>query len=343
MLPLAAIFTAAARALGVHENIVATLAVALAALVTGATLRLGRALVYGTDDKARKRLSSLASWSVLFMILATVVLLGRYAVVVLLGAASLMGLYEYHRLVADRVDRRLWWMAIATVPIHYAIVAEGTLAQFWTLIPIGVLVALLVRLVLAEQTQNFLESVGTVYLGLMILVVLLSHAALVVTLPLVREDQGAGPLGMFLYLVLLTESNDIAQALWGRRFGHRKIMPHVSPNKTWEGFLLGAATTTFLAIALADVLTPLGHAVLVAGDAYLAVPYLPAAVAGLLIACGGFLGDVTISSIKREVGVKDSGTLLPGQGGILDRIDSLTFTGPLFFYYVELLLTERSP
>jgi phosphatidate cytidylyltransferase len=168
----------------------------------------------------------------------------------------------------------------------------------------------------------------------MILVYLFSHAALITTLPLIPENQGAGVMGMFVFLVVLTESNDIAQALWGRRWGRHMIMPRVSPHKTWEGFLLGAATTVGLALLLTNLLTPLTHSSLHLGGFVLYVPYLPAAIAGILIAVGGFFGDVTISTIKREVGVKDSGTLLPGQGGVLDRIDSLMFTAPMFFYFV---------
>ena len=145
---------------------------------------------------------------------------------------------------------------------------------------------------------------------------------------------GAGSVGLFLYLVVLTESNDIAQALWGRKFGRHAITPRVSPHKTWEGFLLGAGTTVVLSLALAPVLTTLTTCSLRLAGRTAHVPYLPAVLAALLVACGGFFGDVTISAIKREVGVKDSGSLLPGMGGILDRIDSLTFTAPLMFYFV---------
>ena len=130
----------------------------------------------------------------------------------------------------------------------------------------------------------------------------------------------AGNAGWIVYLVLLTECNDIAQALWGRQLGRHKVTPHVSPNKTWEGLLLGIFTTILLAIALAPLLTSL--------------PFVWSALAGALIGVSGFFGDITMSAVKRDVGIKDSSTLLPGQGGMLDRIDSLMFTAPVMFYFV---------
>lgn len=323
------------EATGVHPRVVWVLAAVLAALLIGTALRVWRPLLLrGRDEKSRQRLASLATWWGLFLLLTAVVLAGRYAVVALFGVASLAGLGEYRRLVAGRVGGGLWWWAILAVPIHYLFVAAGALGPFWTFIPVWVLVILLVRLVIGQQTQTFLETAGTVFLGLMVLVYLLSHAALLTTLPLVSDRQETGGMGLFVFLVLLTESNDIAQALWGRRWGRHKITPRVSPHKTWEGFLLGMATTVVLAIVLSGVLTPLADGTLRFGEFAVHVPYLPAVIAGVLIAVGGFFGDVTISSIKREVGVKDSGSLLPGQGGLLDRIDSLTFAGPLFFYFI---------
>jgi phosphatidate cytidylyltransferase len=97
----------------------------------------------------------------------------------------------------------------------------------------------------------------------------------------------------------------------------------VSPNKTWEGFLGGVATTIALSALLATWLTPLSRE--------------NAVLAGALIGVAGFVGDVTISALKRDIGLKDSGSILPGHGGILDRIDSLTYTAPLFFHFVYYL------
>ena len=99
----------------------------------------------------------------------------------------------------------------------------------------------------------------------------------------------------------------------------------MSPGKTVEGLMGGILTTTALAVLLAPWLTPFG--------------LREALIAGLILSLGGFIGDVVISAVKRDLGIKDSGTRLPGHGGILDRIDSLTYTAPLFFHLVRYLYT----
>jgi len=149
----------------------------------------------------------------------------------------------------------------------------------------------------------------------------LSHLAYMITLkPVVGQSVGGTEL--VLYLVLLTELNDILQYLWGKSIGKRKIIPKVSPNKTVEGFL-GAFVSICILAVLFSFLTPF--------------TWIEALIAGMIISGGGFIGDVVISMIKRDIGVKDSGNMLPGHGGILDRVDSLIYTTPLFFHYVYYL------
>src|SRR6185295_12013519 len=97
------------------------------------------------------------------------------------------------------------------------------------------------------------------------------------------------------YLVILTESNDIAQALWGRAIGRRRITPGISPHKTWEGFAGGVATTVVLAFVLAPYLTGFSTAVNGTSSSLL-WRHVPALAAGLLIALAGFLGDINMSA-----------------------------------------------
>ena len=99
-----------------------------------------------------------------------------------------------------------------------------------------------------------------------------------------------------------------------------KSFPAVSPKKTWEGLIGGVIITTLLAVCIAPLLTPF--------TLWMAV------CAGLIISATGFIGDVTISAVKRDLAIKDTGSLIPGHGGILDRVDSLTYTAPLFFHFV---------
>jgi phosphatidate cytidylyltransferase len=125
------------------------------------------------------------------------------------------------------------------------------------------------------------------------------------------------------FLAIPAQFNDVAQYSWGKLFGKHPVVPKVSPKKTKQGLAGGLATTLLASWAIAPYLTPLSH--------------LEALMAGVLIGLGGFLGDVVISAIKRDIGVKDSGNLIPGHGGIMDRVDSLTFTAPLFFHFLYYL------
>lgn len=146
----------------------------------------------------------------------------------------------------------------------------------------------------------------------------LSHAAWLLMLPTTNIQGGAL---LVLFLLALTESNDIAQYLWGKSCGRRKVVPKVSPGKTLEGLMGGVITIMIASLIIGPLLTPLNT--------------LQALLAGLLIGISGFCGDVVMSAIKRDIGVKDSGKLLPGHGGLLDRIDSLIFTAPVFFYFIR--------
>jgi phosphatidate cytidylyltransferase len=120
---------------------------------------------------------------------------------------------------------------------------------------------------------------------------------------------------LLLYLLVLIAAADVGAYFGGRRFGHRKLAPHVSPGKTWEGFAAG-----MLAAATVGV----------AGAFLFDMPFWPWLFLCELVALVSVVGDLTESMFKRHVGLKDSGKLLPGHGGLLDRIDSLTAAAPTF-------------
>jgi phosphatidate cytidylyltransferase len=130
------------------------------------------------------------------------------------------------------------------------------------------------------------------------------------------------PLMGFIWLIWI---NDSGAYLIGSKWGKTKLFPLVSPNKTWEGTLGGIALAVALAVVLSNLMPVLNWA-----------PGF-AACLGILAGGGGTVGDLVESQLKRELGVKDSGTLLPGHGGILDRFDSLWYTTPFLYALHQLV------
>ncbi len=275
------------------------------------------------EDARSELVSRIQSWWLMAGIFTLAMVLTRSISLAFFAFVSFMALKEYFSLVPmRRVDRRLLFWAYLVIPIQYLLIGMEWYGMFIILIPVYAFLFLPMRMVLAGETQHFLRAAGTLHWGLMAMVFSISHVAYLLVLP-PELNPGAGGAGLVLFLVFLTQFNDVAQYCWGKLLGRHKALPSVSPGKTTEGLLGGLATTMLLAWLLAPWLTPLttGQSV----------------VAGLLIGMAGFIGDVTISALKRDLGVKDSGSLLPGHGGILDRIDSLIYTAPLFFHFIYYL------
>ena len=131
-------------------------------------------------------------------------------------------------------------------------------------------------------------------------------------------------LNAIIFIVVVTELNDVFQYLMGKFFGKRKITPHISPNKTLEGLIGGIFLTTILSNIL--------------GFFLLKTDFLINTILGIALGISGFFGDIFMSYLKRKTNVKDTGNLLPGHGGLLDRVDSLIFNAPLFFWILSFLI-----
>lgn len=232
---------------------------------------------------------------------------------------SFVAFREMYSLLGFRQsDRRAIFWAFMSIPIQYYLAYAGWYGAFIIFIPVIMFLLLPLRLVLKGDTKGIITSMATLQWILMLTVFGISHMAYLLSLPEL-EGFKAGGRGLLLFIVFLTEINDVMQFFWGKLFGKHKIIPKVSPNKTWEGFIGGVISTTAIGYGL-GFLTPLNTWALL--------------LVSFLVAISGFVGDVVMSSIKRDVGVKDTGNAIPGHGGVLDRIDSLAYTAPAFFHLI---------
>ena len=273
----------------------------------------------GADlSSLRQRINS---WWVMTGVFTLAMALSRDISIGFFAFISFLALKEFFSLIPTRrADRKVLLWAYLAIPFQFYWVYLEWYGMFIIFIPVYMFLLLPMRMVLIGQTQGHIRAAGTIHWGLMLTVFCLSHTAFLLVLQeKAFPGEFPGP-GLVLFLVVLTQANDVFQFLWGKSLGRAKILPKISPGKTWVGFLGGAATTTVIAWQAGPFLTILNE--------------WQSLAAGLIIGISGFLGDVNLSALKRDLQVKDSGDLLPGHGGILDRVDSLTYTAPLFFHFV---------
>jgi phosphatidate cytidylyltransferase len=231
----------------------------------------------------------------------------------LVAVLTILALREYMQ-IGEQMGMRAWSKLTALVTIVWwislLIVEEEWMLPFlifWLLIGLGRLALTYPRTSLSETSYNFL--------GVFYSVVLLSHLYLLRQLP-------SGLEWTFL-TIFLVWATDIGAYLIGRQFGSHLLAPQVSPKKTLEGSLGGL----LFSIAVALVFWRM-----IGGANW--IRYISM---GIIIGISAQIGDLFESALKRSAGVKDSGKLIPGHGGILDRFDSLIFALPLVYYGVKLL------
>lgn len=270
---------------------------------------------------ARTILGRFLSYAVLAAILALAAFTGVVGVAVLATILGWFGLREWSNLTDLPFHHRAA-LAIANVVIIGAIAVGGPGATEY-LVP-GIVAAGFVWPVLRPDPARGARDVAFAALGCIYLPTLLAHA------PALVRDRGEAGAALFVALALATAASDVGAYIVGRRFGRTKLAPTLSPGKTRAGVVgnvLGAAVALALTgPALVDHL-PHGVAALV-----LLVP---------VVALGAVWGDLFESAIKREAQVKDAGALLPGFGGILDRIDSLLLVLPLSYWLLRILDVVR--
>lgn len=303
------------------------------AILTAATLVRGLALSAREGaPPARRRWRSLITWWILYAGFVTTVILGPLAVTVVMAILSLflarevLGLGSTRGLDPAVAGATLLIYAWAYLsPSSFFLLGAPSLAG---LLALGGWVG---RAPMGPRR----ERLASVARALVIAVIGPSFVVGVALLSAPEAHPEAG-MGWLVLLGLLTELNDSAQAWWGKAVGAHALAPRTSPSKTWEGFFGGVATTVVAATTVAPLLTSYGRGV-PPGGAPGAPPWVWSVLAGLLIAVAGTAGDLTASSEKRRTGVKDSGRVLPGHGGLLDRFDSLSAAAPAFYLLTRVL------
>lgn len=263
------------------------------------------------------------SWWIILVLIEGALYLGKWTTLFFFASVSFFALREYLSRVPTRVcDRKVLFWVLLAIPLQFALISQEWIFAFVCFVPVYSISILAFRLLLTGEPKGFVMAMATYQLGLMSTVYSVGHLAY---LPFLRPGRAYElEAGSVLFVIGVTQLNDVFQFISGKTLGRRKIMPLISPKKTVEGFLGGVVLSSALSAGVAPYLTPLTH---VEGIA-----------AGACLSMFGFLGDVLMSAIKRDLQIKDFSQIIPGHGGVLDRIDSLTLSAPLYFHLLRVIL-----
>ncbi|MEP3639082.1 MAG: phosphatidate cytidylyltransferase [Paracoccaceae bacterium] len=295
------------------------LAVLLVATAAGQFLKF-KAGPEGPSLTVENLIARINAWWAMVGLTALAFLAGKTGVVVLFAVCSFAALREFLTLTNTKVADH-WAIATAAfivLPIQFIAVGMNWYGFYSIFIPVYAFLLMPIVSTLSGETENFLVRIAEAQWALMITVFCVSHVPALLSL----EIPGFEGRNLFLifFLVVVVQSSDVFQYVWGKLLGKHKIAPKVSPSKTWEGLIGGVVTASALGASLFWI-TPF--------------TVLQAIGMSVVITVMGFLGGLVMSAIKRDRGVKDWGHLIAGHGGFIDRLDSVIFSAPIFFHIVR--------
>jgi phosphatidate cytidylyltransferase len=274
----------------------------------------------GSNASIENLNARIKAWWVMAILIGIAFLAGRIGVLVLFGFCSFAALREFITLThTKRADH--WALAAAffvVLPLQYFLLWAEQYGIFSIFIPVYAFLLMPIISVLRGDTERFLDRIAEVQWALMICVFCASHVPALLTLK-IPGYEGRDVL-LIAFLVIIVQLSDVLQYVWGKLFGRTKIAPKLSPSKTVEGFAGGVASATLIGAGL-----------------WWITPFTPfqAGLLAFVITLMGFFGGLVMSAIKRDRGVKDWGNLIEGHGGLIDRLDSVVFSAPIFFHIVR--------
>ena len=259
------------------------------------------------------------SWLIMAPVMMGCMFAGRIPAIIFFCLLAGLGFKEFARATGLYRD---WWM---TGAVYLGIVAVAItslirqpqgeeVGQGWyglfIVLPVYAVALILLIPIIRNEVQGQLQKISLAIVGFVYLGWMFGHLAFM--------TNATNAYGYLLYLLFATELNDVAAFTCGKLFGKHPLRSNISPKKTWEGALGAFAISMAMPWILRFSFPYFGTTQLI--------------LTGLIVGIGGQLGDLAISVIKRDIGIKDMGAGIPGHGGILDRIDSLVYTAPLFFH-----------
>lgn len=278
----------------------------------------------------------LRAWWLMCAMLVFGLLLSKIGTVVLFFLLSFWALREFITMTPTRRGdhQALFLSLVIFTPLQYLLIALNSTGLRWhadrpidfyglysIMIPVYASLFIPARIAFSGDHKRYLERSAQIQAGLLICVYSLSYAPALLYLDLATSDGnrwvGGDAAGLLFFFVLISQLSEVLQWTWGHLAGRHIIAKEISSSRTWEGFIGGSLSTGIIGAML-----------------FWATPFKfwEAAMMSIIVAMMGFAGGMTMSAIKRDRGVNDYGSLVLGHAGVLDRIDTLCFSAPVFYH-----------